>query len=451
MLVDEYGRVYSQAFPRSTRMGFSKTIVDLPSDLLLPILSRLDLKDLQSLSLVSKPFLELSNRFVRKLSFKTLPDDRSFTQIFTRFSSVNQITLNTKRIACALTAISKSQLNLEALIIRNWPTYPEHISLSGKLHIKSLDFCFFSKVQADQVVEFIGLFPSLEELHFVELDDADIESLALKVPNLRKINLSGNSHLTDRALYALSANCVNLEHIGIVGCQKFTPQGFCTFLLRCQKLRYLDLRYFTEFPPTNVLLAETVSACENLHHLSINYSMITDAILGIIAKSRASLRSFKMKSFYPRSNIDYTMTGLSAMLCAFQGLTRLFIHLPLPESDKFLDQKMSELVKSLPCLRGIAIISYCHIYATFFSLIENCPIVECIYLDMNVSARDQRHEVPVPRLIRENFSVKYILLLPRPDASFKKALSSFCPCLKEWDGIFPPEVFFPNNPAVCWT
>ncbi|CAM8910195.1 unnamed protein product [Rhodiola kirilowii] len=199
-------------------MGSSKTIVDLPSDLLLPILSRLDLKDLQSLSLVSKPFLELSNRFVRKLTFKTLPDDRSFTQIFTRFSSVNQITLNTKRIAGALTAISKSQLNLETLKIGNWPTYPEQISLSGKLNIKSLAFCFFSKFQADQVVEFIGLFPSLEELHFGttrELDDADIESLALKVPNLRKIDLSGFLRFYSQRLLHLSAPMSEAEISGL--------------------------------------------------------------------------------------------------------------------------------------------------------------------------------------------------------------------------------------------
>ncbi|CAM8910194.1 unnamed protein product [Rhodiola kirilowii] len=167
-------------------MGSSKTIVDLPSDLLLPILSRLDLKDLQSLSLVSKPFLELSNRFVRKLTFKTLPDDRSFTQIFTRFSSVNQITLNTKRIAGALTAISKSQLNLETLKIGNWPTYPEQISLS--------------------------------ELHFGttrELDDADIESLALKVPNLRKIDLSGFLRFYSQRLLHLSAPMSEAEISGL--------------------------------------------------------------------------------------------------------------------------------------------------------------------------------------------------------------------------------------------
>ncbi|CAM8942131.1 unnamed protein product [Rhodiola kirilowii] len=438
-----------QAFPRSTTMGSSstsKTTVDLPSDLLLPILSRLDLKDRQSLSLVSKPFLKLSNRFVRKLSFKTLPDDRSFTQIFTRFTSVSQINLRTKGVgvARALTAISKSQLNLEVLKIRDWPTYPEQITLSGKLNIKSLGLGYFPEVKVDEVVEFIRLFPSLEELYFGRCyvwDDAGVESLAAMLPNLLKIDLSNNYYLTDRALYALSANCTNLELICIDGCNKFTPQGLCTFLLRCRKLRYLDLPYFTKFPESNMLVAETVSACENVHHLSINFSLITDDTLGIIAKSRAPLTSLKMRSFNLRPTIAYTMSGLSAILCAFKGLTRLAIYLPLPESDKFLDKKMSKLVKSLPCLSGISITSYCPIYATLFSLIENCPFMESIYLNMDLSYPDRCLRVPMPRLINKNYTIKYIRLYPSPDALFNIALASFCPCLKIWDGNFPKKFF----------
>ncbi|CAM8945541.1 unnamed protein product [Rhodiola kirilowii] len=236
-----------------TNLSSSTTILDLPSDPLLLILSRLDKIDLRSLSLVSKPFLHLSNHFVRKLTFKTLPDDRSFTHIFNRFSSVNQINLSTEHVDHALIAISKSQLNLEALKITNCPTYPEKqqmLSLSGKLKIKSLSLFWFSKAKVDQVVEFIRLFPLLEELYFgfsYKWDDAGIERLSSMVPNLRKIDLSRNLRLTDRSLYALSVNCVNLEYICIAGCDKLTPQGFCTFLLGCRNLRYQTCRVIRHF------------------------------------------------------------------------------------------------------------------------------------------------------------------------------------------------------------
>ncbi|CAM8938223.1 unnamed protein product [Rhodiola kirilowii] len=328
------------------------------------------------------------------------------------------------------------------------------LSLSGKLKIKSLALVWFSKVKADQVVEFVRLFPLLEELYLgfsYFWDDAGIESLSLTVPNLRKIDLSCNYRLTDRALYALSVNCVNLEYISITGSHNFTSQGFCTFLLGCRNLRYMNLPCYSQFLASYLLLAKAISACENVYHISIAFSLIRDDTLSIIAKSCASLTSLYMKSYNIRPNIAYTMTGVSAMLSAFQGLTRLSISLPHPVADNFIDKRMSELVKSLPCLTGIAITSWCPIYATLFSLIENCHLLKYIDLNMNVSARVRRRKVPLPRLIRENYSVKYIRILPSPNASFEIALASFCPCLrKNWDGNFPSEVFVPNNPATGW-
>ncbi|KAL9663530.1 hypothetical protein QQ045_018918 [Rhodiola kirilowii] len=152
-------------------------------------------------------------------------------------------------------------------------------------------------------------------------------------------------------------------------------------------------------------------------------------------------------------NSGFTMTGLSAMLCAFQSLTRLHISLPPPESDNFLDKKMSKLVKLLPCLNNIFISSYCPIYATLFSLIENCTLLEWIYLRMTLSAPDQEdYTVPMPQLIRKNYTVKHIAIVPKPVDSFKIALGSFCPSLKNWNGPIPipMERFFPNNPALDW-
>ncbi|KAL9665004.1 hypothetical protein QQ045_020413 [Rhodiola kirilowii] len=438
-----------------------KTILDLPSDTLLQILSLLDKDDLQSISLVSKSFLVLSNHCVRKLTFKALPNDSTFRKIFTRFSSVKGIVIHSTRIARALTAISNSNLNLEALKIVGRPAYPSQqhmLSLAGRLKIKSLAFDWFSKVRIDKIIEFIQLFPALEALHFdvhfgfhVELKDAEVESLSLAVPNLRKIDFSLNNHLTDRALYALSANCVNLEYIGMGRCYyNFTPEGFCNFLLKCRNLKYLEVPFFLKFPESALLLAEAVSACENLHHLSIRSTLMRDDMLVTIAKSRASLKSLQMTVYDSEPNSGFTMTGLSAILCAFQSLTRLHISLPPPESDNFLDKKMSKLVKSLPCLNNIFISSYCPIYTTLFSLIENCPLLEWIYLWMNLPAPDQHYTVHMPQLIRKNYTVKHITIVPRPVDSFKIALGSFCPSLKKSNGRTPMDTFFPNNPALDW-
>ncbi|KAL9663560.1 hypothetical protein QQ045_018949 [Rhodiola kirilowii] len=435
----------------------TKTILDLPSDQLLLILSLLDQDDLRSLSLVSKPFLILSNHFVRKLTFKTLPNDSTFRKIFARYSSVNRIVIQSTRIVRALTAIANSKLNLEALKIMGHPAYPKQhdmLSLAGRLKIKSLGLDWFSKVTVDQLIEFIQLFPALEALHFgvsMKLNDDWVERLSLVLPNIRKIDIERNFQLTDRSLYALSANCVNLERIGIGWVYEFTPDGFCNFLLRNRNLKYLELPFLSQFQESVLLLAEAISACDNLHHLSIRSPLIRDDTLVTIAKSRASLTSLKMRVWNQEQNMAYSLTGLSAMLSAFQGLTRLEVRLPLPDSNNFLDKKMSELVKSLPCLNGIVIESYCPIYATLFSLIENCPLLECISIKMDVPAPDQEdYTVPVPQLIRKNYSVKYIKLDPSPVDSFKIALESFCPFLKNWNVWIPMETFFPKNPALDW-
>ncbi|CAM8942969.1 unnamed protein product [Rhodiola kirilowii] len=428
-----------------------KTILDLPSDLLNLILSLLDKNDLRSLSLVSNHFFVLSNHCIRKLTFKTLPSDSTFRKVFTRFSSVKGIVIQSTCISRALIAISNSNLNLEALKIvscRAYPSQKHKLSLAWRLKIKSLAFNWFSKVSMDKIIEFIQLFPALEALHFgdngfhVELINDWVESLSLAVPNLRKIGFSLNHNLTDRALYALSANCVNLEHVGIGHCYFcyycVTPDGYCNFLLRSRNLKYLQV---PSFPESVLLVAEAVSACENLHHLSISSTLMSDDKLVAIAKSRASLKSLKMVVYDddPKKNSTaYTMTGLSVMLCAFQSLTRLHISLPPLESDNFLDKKMSQLVKSsLPCLNNIFISSYCPIYATLFSLIENCSLLNWIYLLMSLPAPDQNYTVPMPQLIRKNYTVKHITITPRPVDSFKIALGSFCPSLKNWNGRIP--------------
>ncbi|KAL9663923.1 hypothetical protein QQ045_019317 [Rhodiola kirilowii] len=433
-----------------------KTILDLPSDLLNLILCRLDQDDLQSLSLVSKLFLVLSNHFIRKLTFKILPKGGSFSKILTRFSSVNRITIQSTRVTRALLAISNSKLNLEALKIVGRPTYPKPhdiLNLAGRLKIKSLTLDWFSKVGVDQVIEFIQLFPALEELTFGPKGEpwhnVGIMKLSPKVPNIRSLSMGVHSFsvtLTGMALNALANNCVKLEHVGFVSCYNFTVQDFCTFLCRMQNLRSVDLPIFLPNEQHLLPLAETVSTCENLQRLTISRSLIKDDYLVIISKSSASVRTLKMKLYGHRPYIDYTMKGLSAMLCAFQGLTRLDVCLPLPESDSSIDKEMSQLVKFLPCLNVAVITSYCLIYSTLVSLIENCPSIECICILMNFDP-DQHCPLPVPQLIRKNYTVKHISLHPEPSASLKIALGSYCPSLKKWDVLISPDT---RNSPIVW-
>uniref|UniRef100_A0A7N0VGH7 F-box domain-containing protein n=1 Tax=Kalanchoe fedtschenkoi TaxID=63787 RepID=A0A7N0VGH7_KALFE len=129
-------------------------ILDLPSDTLLLILVQLDGKDVESVSLVSKHFLSLTNQLVRKLTFRKPPLVNSTLQkLFTRFSSVNEIDLDCRRVPRVLSAILRSQLNVECLHIRGSPGHEcpreneQHrtLRLCGslkKLRALSLGCCF---------------------------------------------------------------------------------------------------------------------------------------------------------------------------------------------------------------------------------------------------------------------------------------------------------------------
>ncbi|KAK4364970.1 hypothetical protein RND71_016328 [Anisodus tanguticus] len=53
--------------------------------------------------------------------------------------------------------------------------------------------------------------------------DSEIEDLSGNLRNLRKINISGNSHITDRSLVALSMNCLNLQAIEVEDTSEKSP------------------------------------------------------------------------------------------------------------------------------------------------------------------------------------------------------------------------------------
>uniref|UniRef100_A0A7N0V261 F-box domain-containing protein n=1 Tax=Kalanchoe fedtschenkoi TaxID=63787 RepID=A0A7N0V261_KALFE len=425
----------------ATTATTTTTIDDMPSDTLLLIIGQLGRSDLPSLSLVSKRFRSLADRFVRRLTFPKLPIRNSTLQkLFSRFSSVNHIVLRCVRIPRVLSAVLSSALDIEHLEIVGRPTggYPSFyeqrrmFSLCGrfqKIKALGLGFCL-DKVEDDDLAQFVQNFPSLQELDLSVpgWTDVRINKLTSKVPNLRKISLCWCDTMTDTALDSLSANCVNLEEICFQGWTEFSPEVFCRFLRKARNLRSVKLPDFYQsiMQPELLLLGEAISACENLVHLSIQNRLVNDEILGAISKSRAPLTSLHME--LKKNNEAYSMKGVSAMLCAFPELTQLWIELPY--ADFYLqDERMSHLVKSLPRLKDITVTTHCPMFATLFSLIGNCHLLECIRLYVWMKHyRESHHEQ-----MRRNYSIKRIEIHPDPDKLLKKHLKSICASVTEWN------------------
>uniref|UniRef100_A0A7N1A4K4 F-box domain-containing protein n=1 Tax=Kalanchoe fedtschenkoi TaxID=63787 RepID=A0A7N1A4K4_KALFE len=375
----------------SVSMGMKETttILDLPLDLSALILDRLDRRDLNSMSLVSKSFLSVSSTYVHKLTFSYLLSFRIFTKLVNRFPYVKEITLSCLAIDHALNAISNSCLNLDTLRLIEPFCYPDeqtlqNISSSRLRNLKSLQLnriCCSYTARPDQemMIQFIQLFPLLIDLDLstgIRWDDDWIRKLTEKFPNLRKINLHGNKGLTDVALTALSANCFTLQEVNLNYCRGLTPQGICTLLRRSPQLTSLEFPRFKIDVATE--LAEALPFAKKLNHLSLKVAMRGDRILSAIARTRPQLTSFKFDHSYATDMIDeYTMSGLNQLFKACRGLTRLELTLPRIGSG-ILDREMSRLVKHLSHLKHMEILSSLSGHRTLFSLIRNCPSLETI-------------------------------------------------------------------------
>ncbi|KAL9676838.1 hypothetical protein QQ045_005058 [Rhodiola kirilowii] len=167
-----------------TRKLTMATILDLPNDMLLLILARLNHEDRLTVSLVSKSFRSLTNGFVHKLTFHLLPFNSAFQKILARFWNVSIISIHSTFITCALMAISNSRLYIKRLEIYGKLSYPnrsERNRLSGRLGmVKALRLEWFSNDSDWQAVEFIHLFSSLKMLYFIRPKTKPLEIEAVE-------------------------------------------------------------------------------------------------------------------------------------------------------------------------------------------------------------------------------------------------------------------------------
>ncbi|KAL9665432.1 hypothetical protein QQ045_020852 [Rhodiola kirilowii] len=111
--------------------------------------------------------------------------------------------------------------------------------------IKSLELNFFDAPKQETIMEFVNILPSLTELDLscclYQWDDEGIHKVTSKLPNLRKINLSYNSQLTDKTLDVLSSNCPKLESVNFRQCKKFTAEALYKFFCNNPQLSSVNI------------------------------------------------------------------------------------------------------------------------------------------------------------------------------------------------------------------
>jgi len=170
----------------------------LPEDCWEHVIKFLNHRSLESLSVVSKGFLSITNRCRLSLAIfdPTVPFLPGIFQRFTNLTSLD-LTCFYGDLDTLLRQISFSPMHLKSLDISNHHTIPEDGFKSLAATMKSLTSLTCSNmfsIRGTDPIIIAECFPFLEELDisFPEEIESNTDILPLALPKLRKVNLSGN-------------------------------------------------------------------------------------------------------------------------------------------------------------------------------------------------------------------------------------------------------------------
>lgn len=361
--------------------------VDLPEECWELIIKLLDHPShFNSLSLVCKQFLSITNRLLFSLNLSDPTVQALLPRLLQRFRRIKQIEFTGFQgdMNSILHQIALSGLNLESLNVSKQPTLPV-VGLralgSKMMDLKSLNCSkmgFFGDSDLNVIAE---SFPCLEELdisyHADEnsystigskpISDLGIFSLSLKLKSLRTINLSGNSFITDKSLVFLSTNCLLLSQVVLHFCNFISLNGISKLIHGCSHLNSISVHGIGN-PSVNAAFKVPFLSPKALSAIALSDSDISDEFLYAVAEAR-----FPLKKLTLSRCANYSFSGISVLLNEYQSLEYLNL-----EAAYFLrDKDIAELSRFLHSINHINL-SHCYglTCITFYTLIKNCLVLD---------------------------------------------------------------------------
>ncbi|GAU36088.1 hypothetical protein TSUD_276990 [Trifolium subterraneum] len=357
---------------------------------------------LNSLSLVSKRFLSIIDRFRFSL---IVYHELSCCHLFERFTNLNSLNLTGYYIDLdnLLIEISRFPLKqLTSLNLSNQPTIPTIGLRAFSQKITTLtsltcsNICHFNSIYLDLIAE---CFPLLEELDlsypsgckFYTGYTDGIEVLSLALIKLRKVNLSGFP-MNNKSLFHLFNNCKYLEEVVIFWSDQhdeITVAGLAFALRERPTLKSLsfsstpsNLDYSEVFATSHFI--DSLVSLKGLTCLVLHRLKISDQLLYSIAKECLPLTRLVL-----RYCTGHSYDGIFCLLSNCQGLQ----HLDLHKTDFLNDQHVVQLSPFLGDLVSIDL-TICRklTYLAFFELIRNCPSLGEIKLERIGSASVENYD-----------------------------------------------------------
>ncbi|GAU35724.1 hypothetical protein TSUD_258990 [Trifolium subterraneum] len=346
---------------------------------------------LESLSLLSKQFLSITNPLLLSLTFYD-PARPYLSRLFHRFTKLTSLDFSFYNgdLDALLTRISRFSLHLTSLNLSNKPNIPADGLRAFSKKIKTLTSLTCSNVHSINSTDLFLIahsFPLLEELdlsnpinckNYNGFLDA-IKALSLALSKLRKINLSRHCYLNNQSVYHLFKNCMLLGEVILFKCYGVTCDGIAFSLLERPKLWSLSFsnttfgsaRFGTKV--TSLFSDSLVSCLNGLTCLDLSSLSISDELLTSIAREVLPLKRLVLQNC-----TGYNFAGILSLLSKCQSIQ----YLDLQNAEFMTDHRVAKISLLLGDLVSINL-SECRklTNSALLALVSNCPLLSEIKME----------------------------------------------------------------------
>ncbi|XP_057452835.1 F-box/LRR-repeat protein 4-like [Lotus japonicus] len=342
---------------------------------------------MESLSLVSKQFLSITNRLRSSFAIHDDYPDTFLPRLLHRFPNLTSLDLKRFRgdLDALLLLISRSPLrSLTSLSLFHDHTFPADGLRALAENTKTFTSltCSEGSIATADLHLITDCFPFLQELDLTFSkkflgNRLRVERLPLALPKLlRKVNLSGESlNINDEELISVCKNCEFLEELVIFSCPSITQHGIASAIRQRPGLRSFSVdglgrgskRGDFERRFVTASFIDSLVSLKSLTCLEIRDSCISDELLCSVAKEGLPLRKLVLDDCR-----NYNYAGISCLLsrCKFVQ------HLSLQRAKFLNDQLVAELSVFLGSLISIDISSCMMLTeSALLALIRNCSLL----------------------------------------------------------------------------
>ncbi|CAJ2656514.1 unnamed protein product [Trifolium pratense] len=340
---------------------------------------RSDHRSLESLSLVSKQFLSITNRLRFSLTIydATIP---FLPRLFHRFTNLTSLdfTFFCGDLNALLCQISYFSFHLKSLKLSIQCPIPKDGFRILATKMKTLTSLTGSVTKTD-IVLIAECFPFLEEvdLNFPQSNDRHTNILPLALPKLRKINISGYCFIDDSSLFHLCKICELLEELELVMfeyCKYLTHVGIASAIRDKPNLKSFKI-CFDEFGRMYVSskVINSIRSLKSLTYLNLSYVLISDRSLSSLAEAGLPLKRLVIKRC-----MHYSYAGIFCLL----SKCRFLQHLDLESVQFLIDEQVAELSLFLGNLVSINLSeSKMLTNLALFALVKNCRFLGDIRME----------------------------------------------------------------------